>query len=690
MRKKMIIIFTVALSLISFSPVFSEEKRIEGEIKAAGVLTDINGSKAKFNEYRDLKDGIYGKIRLKYDNDNYFMKLNAYDIGYDTQSYKLDGGMWGKFKYNLKYNEIPHNFTLGAKTFYSGAGTNNLTFNGTTAPFTAVANSVDTPSVVNQFANFFDYSIKRKQYGGGFKLEMLKPLYLDFALFREERGGIVPVAAARGTGSGNGMVELPAPVDYVTNNFKAEVGYAKNPVFASLSFLYSKFDNDNENLYFRFPNTAAGGATDQDVYTLPPDNDYYKLAFKGKVKLPLNSALNVNAGKSRAKSKANVLNYYLTGTTTATRTSITGLTDTDFNGKVDTTSYGFVLNSNPVSYLDGKIYYKYYDKANNSDQITGTVGATNYTNKLFEYRKNMFGVEAGIKLPAKFTVTPFYKYAKTNRERDDIPETKDNVYGIDVKWNGVEFMTAKAGYEKLEREAMWMLASYGIAIDGAPQTRDTYKIGMDVYPVDGLNIGLEYKNKKSKYEDTGRGFREDKNNEYSVNADYAVGKLMTIAGYYDYEDRKTKQLQNGTGATVRWEVAQKDKSNDYGISTDVHVIPRKITLRAQYDYVRSNGFVDINYLTAVPAGYTQDTLDLSNWDDYRKESVMAKAIYNVSKSLSLAAGYAYEKFKYNDAAINGYAYYYSTASTNPSYFTGAYSAPSYSANVIFAAVTYKF
>lgn len=690
MKRKLLISIAALLVLLSVVNAYSEDGKFGGDVRLTGKLADVNGNDAKFNEYSDIKDGVYGKINLKYDAERYFLKFKASDIGYDTQSYKLDGGKWGKFKYNLKYDEILHNFTFGAKTFYTGASTNYLTFSGNTAPFTAVGNSVDTPSVVNQYTNSIDYSIKRKQYGGSFNIEMLKPLYFDFGLFKEERSGIVPVSAARGTGSSNGMVELPAPVDYVTNNFNAEVGYSKKAVFASLSLLYSQFDNDNENLYFRFPNTASGGAADKDVYTLPPDNDYYKLAFKGKVKLPLNSALNINAGKSRARSQAEVLNYYLSGTTTATKTNINWLTDTDFKGKVDTNNYALVLNSNPVSFLDGKVYYKYYDKSNHSDQITGTVGGSTYTNQLFEYRKIMSGVEAGIKLPAKFTITPFYKYTKTDRERDDIPQTKDNIYGIDAGWSGLEFMTVKAGYEKLKREAQWVLQSYGVAIDGAPQSRKTYKIGVDVYPVDGLNIGLGYKDKRSKYEGTGRGFLEEKNSEYSANADYAVGKLMTIAGYYDYEFSKTKQLQNGTGASVRWEVDQKNKSKDYGLSSDIYIIPKKLTLKAQYDNVRSNGFVDISYLTAIPASYTQDSLDLSNWDDYRKESVAVKTSYNLSKMLSLAIGYAYEKFKYSDAAITGYAYYYSTANTNPNYFTGAYSAPSYYANVVFAAVTYKF
>ncbi len=42
-------------------------------------------------------------------------------MGYDTQSYRLDGGMWGKFKFDLFYDEIPHNLTFDARTFLFGS-----------------------------------------------------------------------------------------------------------------------------------------------------------------------------------------------------------------------------------------------------------------------------------------------------------------------------------------------------------------------------------------------------------------------------------------------------------------------------------------------------------------------------------------------------------------------------------------
>ncbi len=122
-----IILFIAVLSLLPFDYSFADEYGIESDIEATGKLADIEGNEAKFNEYRDIRDGLYGKVRLLYDS-NYYFDFNASDIGYDTQRYRLDSGKWGLFKFYLDYNEIPHNFTFDAKSFYSGIGTNNLTY----------------------------------------------------------------------------------------------------------------------------------------------------------------------------------------------------------------------------------------------------------------------------------------------------------------------------------------------------------------------------------------------------------------------------------------------------------------------------------------------------------------------------------------------------------------------------------
>jgi hypothetical protein len=76
---------------------------------------DVNGNRAKFNEYRDLRSGGYGQIVLRYDTEKTFFDLRADDIGYRDQKFELSGGKWGSVRYYFDYDEIPHNFTFGSR-----------------------------------------------------------------------------------------------------------------------------------------------------------------------------------------------------------------------------------------------------------------------------------------------------------------------------------------------------------------------------------------------------------------------------------------------------------------------------------------------------------------------------------------------------------------------------------------------
>jgi hypothetical protein len=69
---------------------------------------------------------------------------------------------------------------------------------------------------------------------------------------------------------------------------------------------------------------------------------------------------------------------------------------------------------------------------------------------------------------------------------------------------------------------------------------------------------------------------------------------------------------------------------------------------------------------------------------------MVKVTYDMSKSLSCTAGWAYEKYVYDDAQYNEYQYVPGTSGSSGAYLTGAYQNPSYRVNVFFLSVAYKF
>lgn len=680
---------------------FAADSTFEGEATLLGEHANIDGNKAKYNEYRDIRsNGLYGGFDFNYDSKDPFLNGTASDIGYDTQQYRLDGGRYGKFKFFLDYNEIPHNFTYDAKTFYSNPGSTNLN------PI-----SIPPPADTSNWSTF-DYSIKRKKGEGGFRLDYLKPFYVDISASREERTGIKPTGVAATT-PGGVAIEIPEPVDYTTDTVKFEAGYGKKPVFAALNFVYSNFNNKNTALFF---NNPAAPQPNTDQVNLPPDNQYYKLAFKGSVQLPLNSRFNVNLGSSRTISEANLVNEYVTSTVPQAIT----LSDMVFNGKIDTQKYNAVLTSNPLPFLTSKIYYKYYKRQNKSDQITTSDpnfnGGTPFVNTLFEYRKNSYGIELGFRMPAQFSLQTAYSYLQTDRARGDFPETRDHTYSVELKWSGLDIIIPKVAYERLQRGA-----DHGVLIkesaadqitenaiepfigryDASPQDRDTFNVSVEIYPLNNLNVDLGYRYKKVDYKDTVLGLRNVKADEVYVDAGYSIGQIAQLNAYGSYERNRSYQFQQRFDSTglpennYNWDVNMKDDSFSYGANAEFFIVPKKVTLVLQYDDIKSNGHADFTYYSAAALaapldGRTNENIDIGAWDDYTLRSLSAKIQYSPSKTYTLSAGYAYERYTYNDASWDNYVYVPATTTTNGAYLTGAYANPNYHANVVFLAASYRF
>jgi MtrB/PioB family decaheme-associated outer membrane protein len=704
----------VIFGLFSVLNAAAEERKIAGEVSLRAEHLKIEGEKAKFNEYRDIQDGFTGDVEFQYEREKYYLDFSAAEAGRKDQSYELSGGKWGSFKYDFRFDQLPHNFTDDARSFYSGIGGANLTY------------PTHPPSTDFNTWNTFDYSVERKNYAGGFKFDLFKPFHFNVSAARETRNGLYPIGVA-GTTPGGIAIELPSPVDYTTDSFKVDAGYNKNPLSLSLSLVYGTFDNGNSNLNFRNPATDNTAAT-TDSYTLPPDNEYYNLNFQGAMKLPWNSKFNVDLSNSRVKSDAQLSNSYVADVTGATsnigvqgRTGIT-LSDSTFDGKVDKHSYNFLLTSNPLYFLDSKLFYKYYKYDNKSDEITttdSTASPTTFANQLFGYRKQKAGAELGFRLPASFYLSGAYNWVETMRDREDIPKNNDNVYSADLRWSGVDFMLAKVGYERLNRKAEFEapqglaatdaknIETYVRRYDAAAKDRDTYKAVLEFFPIADLNFSFGYRHKYTNYKDTILGLQDDKREEFTVDADYMIAKRVKLYGYFDFEyakvDQKQRTFTSGTtsdpslsptSTNFNWTVTETDRNYAYSLGSDVYAIPKKLTLKFQYTFIKSRGFADYTYLlglNALPGTRSQDNIDNETLDNYTLQYFLAKATYNPIKPLSLSLGWAYEKFIYDDAQFSGYQYVpLSSTGGTLGFLTGAYANQSYRANIYFATASYLF
>jgi hypothetical protein len=272
-------------------------------------------------------------------------------------------------------------------------------------------------------------------------------------------------------------------------------------------------------------------------------------------------------------------------------------------------------------------------------------------------------------------------------------------------------MLAKVGYERLERRGNFEGSTdptqfeYWIRrYDVAPKNRDTFKAGIDLFPIDDLSFSFGYKYKDTNYTDTILGLRKDKRNEYYTEADYLFSKRVRLFAYFDYEYVKLDQFQRvgdanvnaaPTTAAFNWTVTQTEKNYGYGGGMNIDILPKKLALLLQANVYKSDGFADYTYLrTLVPATdgtRTPTNMDINNWGNYRTNYYLAKATYFMNQNLSFAAGYAFSKYVYDDAQYNGYQYVPApVTSSSGAFLTGAYKDLSYRADMYFISAAYRF
>lgn len=659
-----------------------EDATISGIIDLGGrVVHQSSSNSAKFQEYRDLNGKILGNVNLDLSQGSYYSEFSARDMGLDTQSYKLKGGSYGNFKYSLFYDEIPHNLSFGAQTFYTGVGSNNLTFTALPAAGTIPPNT-------------FDYSIKRQNYGGAIEVSLNTPVYFSAGISEIKTRGVQPLGSGEFGAPGVGfMVELPAPVDYTSKTLNLETGYRTNNVVASIDGTLSQFENKNDFFTWRTPNSAGLPSTS----TLAPDSNYYRIGGQVSAKLPMESRLALKGSYARLENNLLLSDAINT-----------------FNGDNIYTTASVALTSNPLKALDTKVYYNFLKKDNDSSILTFPSDAVHpnpFSNDLFRYKKHNAGLDVGYKLPMKSKLDAGYEFLYIDRERNDARSTTDHKLYVQLKNSYLDLVTAKIRYQHLERGTDFngaadvdpantdtQIALYQRRFDVTDKTQDMVKLGFDLTPAEHLDLGIEYAYKLDDYNKTAIGLQKDTRHEFIVDASYDVPNVVKLSGFFDYEivrsDSFLRQFTNGgnpfpdsgtqNNTNFNWNLNRKDDNYAYGVTADVPVVKNTLNVVASWTYERANGETDFS--TDGNPLVTKAFSNINNVDDYTKKVINAKAIYAVNKNLNLTLGYAYENYSLNDAELNGYTYVPSAGN----YLSGAYSDHDYEAHVGYLTAAYKF
>ncbi|WP_310599359.1 MtrB/PioB family outer membrane beta-barrel protein [Desulfobulbus sp.] len=695
MIKKM----STALSVLSFVvpvPVLAEGEAFEyrGSIELGLMGADVDGrNSAKFEEYRDMDDGLFGTLQFDALKDSSFLQMDAANPGRDDQSVDVHGGRYGSFKYNLYFDEMPHNYSYNALSFYRGLGTNHLMVPAD--PTATPPNSFETSTAT---WSTFDYSVQHKKYGGQVEVALAEPYFVNFGVERREQDGKRPFSVREN-------IEVPLPISYVTDNLNMQAGYLGKNITASVTGYLSSFTNDNKYLLWDDPSPDGNNPANivQSAVT-DPDNDMGKLAadfsWRG---LPLKSALAMNASYTNLSNSisANEINVnpYTMGT------DFYRLNRTQFDGDIDYTSFSAALVSEPLPRLDTRIYYRFLERENHSTHIFYNTGSGNNARELLSYDKNTAGAELGYRLPYRTKFSLGYDYENIDRSTPlpayvDLPDTyyrydnpastTNDTFFAKLKNSWLGWLTTTVKYKHLERNSDYTgvydpyLNQGVIRFDAANKSMDEIKLGLEFSPFDRLDFGVDFTYQKNDYDYSRESRTSDERKNVYLDMTWRPFKKASLNTYvgFEYTETDANRITNlETNATPLYGQFVDDNFWTYGITLDLPEVIDKLSFRISWQYQKSDGSVKYNN------SYTNtDLVNISDSDDYTKKTLEAKAIYAFDAHWSMTVGYLYEKFNFSDIAYENYKYILN----NSDYYSGVYYDQNYNANVGYVILAYRF
>lgn len=726
MERKLIAVLVANLFIAT--PAFAFEA-FNGSVSLGGLYVDKDTKDAaKLNEYRDMSDGVLSAIELQGKSEKYYLNFFGENLARDDQFLNLTGGMKGNFKYNLFSDRLKHNFTFDARSPYSGIGTALQTI---PLPVTTGSATLNPATW-----NTYDLGYKRRNDGGGIELSFGTPFFARFDVSQVKFEGNKLQAYAQGTSPGNGFVDFAIPVDSTTKNFQTEVGYATRTITASLSYLQSKYQNNNDVLQW-----SNGFFNGLDASPLAPDNEYKRLALNAAFrKLPVgDSTLALRYTTSKSENNVSILQTQLnTGVGTGPGTTpATNPTSPVFNGNVEYDTYSAVLNSYWGKLVDTKFYLNSFKKENKSSRIdfvnlpaglscgdapvvVGPPALSACDTELFSYEKRNYGAEAGVKFMPGNKLLFTYDYSKIDRERPDSTETKDTRYGVEYRNTMLDMVTARLKYSNLSRKSNFLEADAGAnaqdplyltrfvaKFDVSNLDQNVIKLSVDLTPSEFFDIGAEYAIKSNKYKDTVLGRTKDSRDEIYLQASFGDRDVFRITGFVNWENVKYdsyhRNISNLTAAgaydpfaaataqNYNWSATNKDQNSAFGLGFEWPVLER-LMIKGSTVWARSEGSVDVTAQRLASGAPAAALANINNYGNNEKLMFNLKGIYTINRNWEVTGGLAYEDVKFNDVQFNGYTYVVpvATSGTSTSYLSGWYASPDYRATVVYVMGKYRF
>lgn len=620
-----------------------------------------------------------------------WLEATGEDLGLDSGGVNVQGGVQGRYRLFLDYQEIPY-YNFQSETPYRGVGSGSLSLPGdwesnSSRDFnTATQNLPQLTSSLREV----DIETERTRYGGGAVWNIDHQWTARLKAQREEQDGLKPLGVAWGTSGQNAAaVIVPQPVDQYTDQVDAELGFRDGKAQLLMQYQFSRFENNEDTLALDNPFTYGGwppASYPEGVaeMSLAPDNLAHAFNISGAYNFAPTRRLTANLGYSRYEQNEALLPY----TANPALTVSEGLPRNRADAEVKNLVGNVEFYDRPSAEIDYKLRYRYTDRDNDTprdlwiyvagdaeNQQTGGDEARYRYNTPYSFTEQLAGADLGYRFQRHSRLSLGYEYRNTDRTYSERSEVDEQVATVGIRHRFADGLSGTAEYAHTWRDgssydgASTLLDSYSetyieslgeAAFINHPDLRmyhladlqrDKASARLTWMPDQALTLGGRLTYINDDYDASTLGLTGVKGWGLSLDAGYRVNDNVMLTGFYAYDDRSMDQagwsfyggplqLEQSEDPERRWWVDTEYAINTFGAGLDWQI---DADLHLSLDYVYTDAVAE----TRSRAGDALNAGDFPD-DKSRTHTLRSDLGYDLSDQTTLGLSYIYEQFRASD------------------------------------------
>lgn len=646
-----------------------------GTIEFGGRASAVKGDPARFQRYRDLRDGGTVQLfRFSSTNHAWAFEADAENVGYRDQRYSASFDRFGTLQATFEWNQVPLYYSADTRTLYRAEAPGVLRLDDSLQA--AVQSRTATLPSFAGAASGFD--LRQRRDIADFRLRYLpsRDVTVDLNLKSTHRTGQMPWSASFGFSN---AIEVPLELDHRTNDLSTAVEWGSDRGLLRVAYDGSWFDNQIQELVWDNPLRitdqthaaaySAGDAASQGRQDLWPNSTAHTFSTSGALKLARATRLFGFASYGKWLQDDALLPFTIN---TAIDPSVFTLERPTAEAEAQIFSTSLRLTSRPVRQVFVNAQYRRYEFDNQTPpfhyayyaRFDGQAYEAHNPSEPFSFTRDFVDIDAS------FTPFPFGAI-KVGWGRDEgsrtfrhFENTVENTFRASFDTTGASWAMVRVQYEHSRRTGEGLdeevLEAVGEQLslrqfDISDRDRDRITAILHVIPVQqfGLNVsaGVGRDNRPDSY----FGLKDNDYQTYSVGVDVIPNDNVSLGASYGFENYTTLQTSRNAAPGTQFYDATRDWSTD--MDEDVHtwqaslevarLLPRT-SLRANYDYSNS----EARYVYVLVPNTTLAPPQQLTPVRHKLQRATADVRYALGRNVSIGFEYWFDKYDVDDFAFS--------------------------------------